>query len=138
LGGGRQKEAGLPALCCLSWAKWRAPPHFFKTFALCPLVYVRINAEFACFGLISMLDNASCFNDNGSMKERETMTTKQKPSQGLFPGFLTEGDIIREHYRRIGRKGGKVTGGKKSAAARRNILAYHAKRWEQSQNAKQC
>lgn len=66
------------------------------------------------------------------------MTTKQKPSQGLFPGFLTEGDIIREHYRRIGRKGGKFTGGKKSAAARRNILAYHAKRREQSQNDEQC
>jgi general stress protein YciG len=58
------------------------------------------------------------------------MTTEKqkKPSQTLIPGFVTEAEIIRAHYRRIGRKGGAVTGGKKAAASRRNIMAYNEQR----------
>lgn len=48
------------------------------------------------------------------------MRTKRQPSQVLIPGVLTAEDIIRDHYRMLGRMGGSTITPKKSAASALN------------------
>jgi len=57
------------------------------------------------------------------------MISSQKYSQTFLPGTVTADQVIRDHYRKIGAKGGGVKSEAQTKSRRRLMRKINAKKW---------
>lgn len=62
------------------------------------------------------------------------MFSNQKHSQTFLPGTVTADQIIRDHYRKLGAKGGGARSAAQTESRRRLMKKINAKKWGKNDN----